>query len=51
MKFGPGTRELTFPFEEMTESIELFGWFFYKQENVQENQHDIIVPEVDHACR
>jgi hypothetical protein len=31
--FDPLTRELTFPFDESTESIELFGWFFYKSEN------------------
>lgn len=31
MKYNAETRELTFPFDEKTLSIELFGWFFYKQ--------------------
>lgn len=32
VEYNAKTRELTFPFDEKTPSIELFGWYFYKEE-------------------
>jgi len=31
-EYNAETRELTFPFDDQTPSIELFGWYFYKEE-------------------
>ena len=31
LKYNPKSRELTFPFDDKTEAIEFFGWYFYKE--------------------